>query len=134
MTSCISHTTVDCADASALSQWWKQLLGYVDVPDDPNGPTDGACMIQRPDGSHRLLFIEVPDAKQSKNRLHLDLRPQERTRDAEVEWALSIGAVQLADRRGIHGPGSGWFVLADPEGNEFCILRSDAELRAGSVS
>lgn len=128
VTSYISHTTIDCANAYELSQWWKDLLGYVDLPDDPNQPGDEECMIQRPDGGHRLLFIEVPDDKRVKNRLHFDLRPQERTRDNEVEWALSVGATQVADQRGIDGPGTGWVVLADPEGNEFCILRSDAEL------
>ena len=128
VTSYISHTTIDCANAHELSQWWKDLLGYIDLPDDPNEPGDTECMIQRPDGGHRLLFIEGPDDKQAKNRLHFDLRPQERTRDKEVEWALSVGATQVADHRGIYGPGSGWVVLADPEGNEFCILRSNAEL------
>ena len=128
MTSYISHTTIDCANAYELAQWWKRLLGYVDVPDDPNEPGDEECMIQRPDAGHRLLFIEVPEAKQTKNRMHLDLRPHDRTRDDEVEWALSVGATEVDDLRGIHGPGSGWVVLADPEGNEFCILRSEGEL------
>ena len=133
MTSFISHTTVDCTDAFTLSEWWKQLLGYVDVPDDPNLPGHQECLIQRPDGGHQLLFIEVPDPKQGKNRLHFDLRPAERSRDEEVEWALSIGATQVDDLRGRYGPGSGWVVLADPEGNEFCILRSTAELEASRV-
>lgn len=128
MTSYISHTTIDCANAYELSQWWKQLLGYVDLPDDPNEPGDPECAIQRPDGGHELLFLEVGDARQVKNRVHFDLRPQERTRDAEVDWAISVGARQLEDHRGIDGPGTGWVVLADPEGNEFCILRSTAEL------
>ncbi len=87
-------------------------------------------MIQRPDGGHRLLFLEVPEAKAGKNRLHLDLRPQERTRDEEIAWALGMGATEVADHRGIYGPGSGWVILADPEGNEFCILRSEAEVAA----
>ena len=128
MTCYISHTTIDCADAFELSEWWKQLLGYVDLPDDPNEPGHEECMIQSPNGGHRLLFIEVADTKQVKNRLHFDLRPQERTRDEEVGWALGVGATVVADHRGIRGPGSGWVVLADPEGNEFCILRSEAEL------
>jgi hypothetical protein len=128
VTSFISHTTVDCANAYELSEWWKQLLGYVDLPDDPNEPGHEECLIQRPDGGHQLLFIEVPDTKQVKNRLHFDLRPHERSRDEEVAWALGIGATQVADHRDIHGPGTGWVVLADPEGNEFCILRSRAEL------
>jgi len=131
MTCFVSHTTVDCTDAYALSEWWKGLLGYVDIPDDPNEPGHEECMIQRPDGGHRLLFLEVPEAKAGKNRLHLDLRPQERTRDEEIAWALGMGATQVADHRGIYGPGSGWVILADPEGNEFCILRSEAEVAAG---
>jgi catechol 2,3-dioxygenase-like lactoylglutathione lyase family enzyme len=130
VTSFISHTTIDCANAYELSEWWKQLLGYVDLADDPNLPGHEECMIQRPDGGHQLLFIEVPDLKQGKNRLHFDLRPAERSRDDEVEWAISIGATQVDDQRGKYGPGSGWVVLADPEGNEFCILRSTAEIEA----
>jgi hypothetical protein len=128
VTSFISHTTVDCTNAFELSEWWKQLLGYVDLADDPNEPGHEECMIQRPDGGHQVLFIEVPDSKQAKNRLHFDLRPHERSRDDEVAWAISIGAALVADHRGSHGPGTGWVVLADPEGNEFCILRSEAEL------
>jgi catechol 2,3-dioxygenase-like lactoylglutathione lyase family enzyme len=128
VTSFISHTTIDCANAYELSTWWKQLLGYEDLPDDPNEPGHEECMIQRPDGGHQLLFIEVPDAKQGKNRLHFDLRPSERTRDDEVDWALSIGATEVDDQRNRYGPGIGWVVMADPEGNEFCILRSAAEI------
>ncbi len=131
MTCYVLHTMVDCADAYGLAQWWKQLLGYVDLPDDPNQPGDEECAIRSPDSGHELLFIQVPEAKQVKNRLHLDLRPRERSRDDEVAWALSIGATQVADHRGIYGPGTGWVVLADPEGNEFCILRSEAELGSG---
>jgi hypothetical protein len=62
-----------------------------------------------------------------KNRIHLDLRPRDLSRDEEVDRLLAHGAIQVADHRGIHGPGSGWVVLADPEGNEFCILRSQSE-------
>jgi hypothetical protein len=122
VTCLIATTTIDCADAYELSAWWKELLGYVDVPDDPNLPGHEECLIQRPDGGHQLLFIEVPEAKSVKNRIHFDLRPAERTRDDEVDWALGMGATQVADHRGIQGPGTGWVVLADPEGNEFCIL------------
>jgi catechol 2,3-dioxygenase-like lactoylglutathione lyase family enzyme len=132
MTSFIAYTTIDCANAYDLSTWWKQLLGYVDLADDPNEPGHEECLIQRPDGGHQLLFIEVPDVKQGKNRVHFDLRPSERTRDEEVEWALSIGATQVDDQRSTDGSGGGWVVLADPEGNEFCILRGTGELEASS--
>jgi hypothetical protein len=130
MTSFVAHTTVDCANAYELSQWWKPVLGYTDLPDDPNAPGHEECMIVDPESGHRVLFIEVPEAKQAKNRLHFDLRPRTGTRDEEVVRVLALGATQVADHRGIDGPGTGWVVLADPEGNEFCILRSEAELAA----
>ncbi len=77
-----------------------------------------------------LLFIRVPEAKVVKNRVHLDVRPDEGTRDEEVERLLALGATVLADRR--RPDGTGWVVLADPEGNEFCVERSAAERAAGS--
>ncbi len=75
MTSRISHTTVDCHDAHAQSVWWAQVLGMQQDPRDPNEPGHEECMIFSRDGRTRLLFIEVPDEKQVKNRIHLDLRP-----------------------------------------------------------
>jgi catechol 2,3-dioxygenase-like lactoylglutathione lyase family enzyme len=130
MTSFVSHTSVDCRNAYELSEWWKQVLGYVDVADDPNEPGHPECMILSPETGHHVLFIEVPDVKQGKNRLHFDLRPTDGTRDEEVERLLGIGATQVADQRDHYGPGVGWVVMADPEGNEFCVLRSDAERAA----
>ena len=128
MTALVAHTTIDCANAYELSEWWKPVLGYVDLEDDPNLPGHEECLIRDPDTGHRLLFIEVPDAKSVKNRVHLDLRPRSATRDEEVEDLLAHGASLVADLRGVRGPGSGWVVLADPEGNEFCMLRSEAEV------
>lgn len=133
MTSRISHTSIDCANAYVLSEWWKQVLGYVDIADDPNEPGHEECMIQTPDGSHQVLFIEVPDEKTVKNRVHFDLRPTDRTQDEEVERLRGIGATVVADHRGKYGPGTGWVTLADPEGNEFDILRSDAQLAAAAA-
>jgi hypothetical protein len=123
MTSYISHTTVDCRNAYELSEWWKQVLGYVDVEGDPNEPGHEECMIVSPDNGHHLLFIEVPDTKTVKNRLHFDLAPDDQ--EAEVERLLTPGA-----RRVDIGQGDrvGWVVLADPEGNEFCVLRPKASL------
>ncbi len=130
MTAFVSHTTFDCRNAYELSEWWKQVLGYVDVEGDPNLPGHEECMILDPVSGHRLLFIEVPEGKSVKNRIHLDLCPRSGTRDDELVTLLSLGATEVADLRGKDGPGTGWVVLADPEGNEFCILRSEAE-RAG---
>lgn len=117
MTSFISHTTVDCADAYFLSQWWKPVLGYVDMPEGPDEPGDEECMIRDPATDHQLLFIQVPDTKRVKNRIHFDLRPREGTRDEELERLLAHGATVVADHRGQYGPGTAWVVLADPEGN-----------------
>jgi len=134
MTSLISHTSVDCSDAFALSEWWKQVLGYVDIDGDPNEPGHEECMIRSAETGHQVLFIEVPDVKQVKNRLHFDLRPADRTRDEEVARLLSIGATQVDDQREVRGDGTGWMVLVDPEGNEFCVLRSDAERGVAGTS
>lgn len=131
MTSFISHTSIDCGNAYELSQWWKSLLGYVDVEGDPNEHSDEECAIVDPDTGACLLFLEVPEAKSVKNRIHLDLRPRAGTRDDEVKRVLALGATEVADLRGAYGPGTGWVVLADPEGNEFCILRSEAESAVG---
>ncbi len=125
VTALISHTSFDCDDAHALSLFWGKVLGFTEDPHDPNEPGDDECMIFSADGAQRLLFIEVPEVKQVKNRLHLDLMPAEGTRDEELERLLELGAHTVDDRR--RPDGSGWVVLADPEGNEFCILRSDAE-------
>ena len=126
MTSRISHTSVDAGNACAQSVWWADVLGWSEDPEDPNEPGDEECMIFSPDGRSRLLFIEVPEGKQVKNRLHLDLRPTGgATRELEVERLLGRGATQFADHR--RRDGSGWVTLTDPEGNEFCVLRSEAE-------
>lgn len=128
MTSFISHTTVDCRNAYELAEWWKQLLGYTDMPEEPNQPGEEECMIQDPETGHRILFIEVPEAKSVKNRVHFDLRPRAGSRDDEVARVEQLGARIVSDQRGRYGPGTGWVVFADPEGNEFCVLRSEAEL------
>ena len=126
----ISHTSVDSIDAYAQAQFWAAVLGFGPVPDEPDEPGDEECMIVSPDGAQRLLFIQVPDAKRVKNRLHLDLVPAEGNRDTELARLLDLGSTVVDDRR--QPDGTGWVVLADPEGNEFCILRSDAE-RAGTL-
>jgi predicted enzyme related to lactoylglutathione lyase len=128
VTALISHTTFDARDAYAQSVFWGRVLGFIEDPDDPNRPGHEECMISSPDGRRRLLFIEVPEEKQVKNRIHLDLVPAAGTRDEELARLLEIGARTVADLR--NPDGSGWVVLADPEGNEFCILRGEAE-RAG---
>jgi hypothetical protein len=126
MTSYVSHTTVNAVDPYTLSRWWQGVLDYVEDAEDPNEPGHEECPIRSRDGRHEILFIAVPDRKQGRNRLHFDLRPVEGSRDDELARLLAHGAVQVDDLR--NPDGTGWVVLADPEGNEFCILRSMAEV------
>lgn len=128
MTSYVSHTSFDCTDAYELSEWWKKVLAYVDVDGDPNLPGHQECMILSPETGHHVLFIEVPEPKAVKNRIHFDLRPTEGSRDVELARLLELGATEVQDER--TPDGSGWMVLADPEGNEFCILRATSETAA----
>jgi Glyoxalase-like domain len=129
MTARISHTTIDSADAYSQSVWWGQVLGFAEDPKDPNEPGHEECMIFAPDGTTRVLFIEVPEKKSVKNRIHLDLVPASGTRDEELARLLALGATEVADLR--LPDGRGWVTLADPEGNEFCILRNETERAAG---
>ena len=111
--------TVDCADPYSLGSFWSRVLGLPLHEDDH--PGDPAALIE----GAGLLFVAVPEAKTVKNRVHLDLQPQDRSRDEEVERLLGLGATLVADRR--DADGTGWALLADPEGNEFCVERSAAE-------
>jgi catechol 2,3-dioxygenase-like lactoylglutathione lyase family enzyme len=127
----IHSITFDCADPYSLASFWTEVTGYQEDPANPNAPGDPAALLVAPDGGPRLLFIPVPESKTVKNRVHLDLMPTERTRDEEVARLLRIGASHVADHR--EPDGTGWVVLADPEGNEFCIERSAAERAVGGT-
>ena len=120
MTSRISHTSIDARDPYSQSLFWSRVLGFTEDPDDPNLPEHDECLIIAPDRSEMLLFIRVPDQKQVKNRVHLDLRPVDCTREQEVERLIASGATLYEDHR--RPDGSGWITLKDPEGNEFCVL------------
>ncbi|HEY7144558.1 MAG TPA: VOC family protein [Streptosporangiaceae bacterium] len=120
----IKSITVDCADPYLLAKFWSEVTGYQEDPQDRNYPDDPAGLLVAPDGSASLLFVRVPEGKQGKNRLHLDLEPAEAApgaREAEVERIVGLGATMVGDHR--RDDGGGWAVLADPEGNEFCIER-----------
>jgi hypothetical protein len=108
------QTNVDARDPVALGRWWQEALGWVVVNDDP----DEFEIRPAPDRLPGLLFARVPELKTVKNRLHLDFRPVDR--DMEVERMLGLGA----SRADVGQGDQSWVVLADPEGNEFCILSS----------
>ena len=124
MTSMMRNLTVDCHDPYAIGLFWLQVLdGYAEDPEEPNNPDDPELFMTGP--GPNILFIKVPETKTVKNRLHLDLGPTSSTRDEEVDRLTALGATLVDDRR--NPDGSGWAVLTDPEGNEFCVVRSQAE-------
>ncbi|NGY60913.1 VOC family protein [Lentzea sp. NEAU-D13] len=121
MVSVVQNVAIDCANAYELARFWSEVTGRPLHPDDK--PGDRETEVQLADGPV-LYFNQVPEPKTSKNRIHLCLRP-DTSRDQEVERLLGLGATFVADRR--EPDGTGWAVLADPEGNEFCVLRSTSE-------
>ena len=107
------QTIIDARDPGELGNWWREALGWIVVNDD-----DEFEIRPTPDRLPGLLFVPVPERKTIKNRLHLDFRSDDR--DAEVERLLALGATRADVGQGEQS----WVVLADPEGNEFCVLGS----------
>jgi catechol 2,3-dioxygenase-like lactoylglutathione lyase family enzyme len=111
---------IDSTDPAPLARWWAELLGWRVTDED-----DDEIAVEPPEGSPEhgvapeVVFCRVPEPKTVKDRLHIDLRPDDQ--DAEVARAEAMGATradvgQVGDET--------WVVLADPDGNEFCILRA----------
>jgi hypothetical protein len=111
---------VDCVDPGVVAGFWEAALGWRRTYD-----TADQIVLEPPAGSAEdgvapdLLFLRVPDPTPGKNRLHLDLRPEDQ--ESEVERLIALGA-----RRASVGQPSdaSWVVLTDPEGNELCVLRA----------
>jgi hypothetical protein len=122
MTVRLQCIAIDCLDPRRLGQWWAVALGW-DAWDEP----DGFCVSPPRDSRQtELVFLKVPEGKTTKNRIHLDLRPDDQ--QVEVMRFESLGARRV-DVGQEGSTGVTWVVLADPEGNEFCILRPDASDR-----
>lgn len=106
------QVVIAAQDPAQLGQWWCDALGWVVVDDTPP-----VFEIQsEPDRLPGIMFLPIGDAKQDKNRLHVDFRPDDQA--AEVERLLAMGATRVDVGQG----DVPWVVLADPEGNEFCVL------------
>jgi predicted enzyme related to lactoylglutathione lyase len=125
MTSHVRTVTFDARDPYELAGFWLQVL-KAERPDDDHPGDPYAAVVA---DSVKLLFEQNNDEKAAKNRAHLDLEP-DGLRDVEVEWLLTLGATIAHDRR--NPDGTGFVVMLDPEGNEFCVLRSAAERAATS--
>jgi hypothetical protein len=105
---------VDATDPARLGRWWAEVLEYRVISE----VADEVVIGRGEDVHPELAFVRATDAKQGKNRLHIDLTPDDR--EAEVERLVDMGARRVDIGQGYEVP---WVVLADPEGNEFCVLR-----------
>jgi predicted enzyme related to lactoylglutathione lyase len=114
---------VDAMDPARLGRWWAEVLDY---RIDYESSDEVVIRSGQPGQADRagLVFVLVPEAKQGKNRLHIDLNPDDR--DAEVERLVNMGARHV-DVGQTGDAEATWVVLADPEGNEFCVLRARAQ-------
>lgn len=112
MTLTLDEICIDARDPEALGRWWAQVLHWPSHAD-----ADGDVVLTPPPGQGpKWLFLAVPDTKVVKNRVHLDFTPDDQA--AEVERLIGLGATRVDIGQGEQS----WVVLADPEGNEFCIL------------
>jgi hypothetical protein len=103
---------IESRDPEGLGRWWLEALGWVVVGEHP-----GEFEIRpEPERTPGLLFVPASEPKTTKNRLHIDLRPDDQA--AEVERLLALGASKVDIGQGEQP----WVVLSDPEGNEFCVL------------
>ncbi len=124
MSSTIHNITFDCADALAVASFWAGVTGWqVTQPYQPGEYAVAAGAASR----LALYFVKVPEGKSGKNRVHLDLSPADRTQDEEIARLAALGASVVSDRR----PEVGWVILADPEGNEFCVEPSRLDTAGG---
>src|ERR1700683_3081171 len=110
------NIVIDCTDTILVASFWSEALGL-----ELHGPEDGEYWLEPGGESPDILFLQVPEGKSVKDRIHLDLRPDDQA--AEVERLLSLGARKIDI-----GPGEvTWVVMADPEANEFCVLSTGSE-------
>jgi len=114
---------IDAGDPASLASFWEAALGWRRTHEEPD-----EVVLEPPAGSAEdglvpdLLFLRVPESKIVKNRVHLDLRPVDQ--QAEVKRLEALGAEQVSVGQTADAT---WVVLADPEGNEFCVLRALAD-------
>jgi Glyoxalase-like domain len=125
MASRITAVTIDSRDPVVLAEWWRTVLGYEVVETDADGYTEIGPPGQGAEGAvPTLAFVPVADPTSGKRRLHVDLNATDRDQDAELERLLALGATPVDVGQGPLTDTMTWHVLADPEGNEFCLLRS----------
>ncbi len=108
---------IDCSDLDRSAAFWSAVLGFVDA----DGDGDSYRSLVPPDGTGvEVLLQRVPETKGAKNRVHLDLRTRDLT--SEVARITALGATVMTDEPVLE-EGWVWHVLADPDGNELCVLQ-----------
>lgn len=115
-----ANSCIDARDPRAQAAWWAQVLDDI----EPAGEDDEDEAELRGPAGRALIFLRVREPETVKNRMHICLRPVDRSRDEEVERLLGLGATLADDLRTGE---TGWAVLADPEGNESCVLSTRAD-------
>jgi catechol 2,3-dioxygenase-like lactoylglutathione lyase family enzyme len=126
VTSRFTELTVDCHDPERLAAFWCEVLDFT-VIDRSAGKVEIGSWVPTVDDVRArqmpptLVFIQVPEGRAGKNRLHLDVSPIDGSTEDEVTRLLGLGATRTDVGQ---GAGRSWVVMADPEGNEFCVLRT----------
>ena len=116
MVSRFTELCIDCSNPVGLAQFWCEVLGYQITEQDE----ESVEIAEAPGTLPTLLFITVPEAKTVKNRIHIDVSPGDREQAEEVARIEALGARRIDIGQG----DASWVVMADPEANEFCVLRT----------
>ena len=121
MPSRFTELVIDCADPARVAEFWAGVLEYAVIDRGPQGEVE---IGGKRAGAPTLVFVPVPEPKTVKNRVHIDLNPTGADQAAELERLLALGArrVDVGQTAEVT-----WVVLADPEGNEFCLLRRQVD-------
>ena len=124
MSLAMHHVVIDCETPSLLAEFWAKVLGY---EKEEWGDENGAVTFNPDDRRTRLLFLPVPEPKQVKNRIHIDVETDDNSMEAEVRRLEGLGATRVERKEYVADTWRAeWTIMFDPEGNEFCVSRKPA--------
>ena len=119
MSLAMHHVAFDCEKPSVLADFWAKALGYAK---EEWGDENGAIVFDPNDRRVRLLFLPVPEHKEVKNRVHIDVETEDNTMEAEAERLVGLGATVVKQKERVTDAWTAvWTIMRDPEGNEFCV-------------
>jgi hypothetical protein len=121
-----TELVIDCRDPNRVAEFWAAVLGYTVIDRGPKGEVEigSPTNPKGASGIPTLVFVPVPEGKTLKNRLHIDVNPTDTDQSNELRRLIRLGArrVDVGQSQDVS-----WIVLADVEGNEFCLLRRRVE-------